>query len=154
MNNPYIRHFENQAGDGIANTYGGYQYQRGHGFSSAFSSLFQNILKPLGIYLGKRALSTGMDIGGDVMSGQNFASSAKKRLKSAGNQIISDAADRAKTFAQTGKGRRRRRRKTKKINKKVIVKKSKPQKRKRRRSKKKSTKRRRTKKKSALSHLF
>ena len=48
-NNPYIDYYTNQAGSGISG-FQGYKYQRGHGF---FSSIFRNILMPLGKYFGK-----------------------------------------------------------------------------------------------------
>ena len=109
MTNPYLEYYSNQAGSGLAG-FQGYRYQRGHGF---FGNLFQNILKPLGKYLGKQALKTGVEIGGDMMSGENFKTSAKKRLKSTKDVVLNDAIDRAKLFAQTGKGRKRRRRRRK-----------------------------------------
>ena len=157
----YKPYYQSQSGSGIGG-YQGFQDQRGHGFFTPFASLFQNILKPLGAYLGKKALSTGMDIGGDILNGENLTNSLKKRFKTTGNKIISDAADRAKLFAQTGKGRkrRRRRRKKQKTNKKLLItrkashkRRSKPKKKNKRKSKKKTYKRKRSKK-SLLSDIF
>ena len=110
MTNPYLEYYSNQAGSGLTG-FQGYRYQRGHGF---FGSIFQNILKPLGRYFGKQALKTGVEIGGDMLQGENFKNSAKKRLLSTKDKVMNDAIDRAKIFAQTGKGRRRKRKKIRK----------------------------------------
>lgn len=149
MSNPYIEYYRNQAGSGLAG-YSGYKFQRGHGF---FGNIFQHILKPLGQYFGKQALSTGIGIGSDILGGENLKESAKKRLKMTGENVLNDAVKRATKFAQTGKGRKRRRRrkKSKKINKI----KSKPRKiiKKKRKRRKRSLKKKKSKK-SRLSHLF
>jgi hypothetical protein len=100
---PYADYYSLQAGNGIAG-FQGLKYQRGHGF---FGSLFRQVLKPLAKYLGRKALSTGVDIGSDILQGENFKESAKKRLKTTGRSMVDDAIERVKTFAQTGKGCKR-----------------------------------------------
>lgn len=100
----------NQAGSGLGSVYRGDQYQRGHGF---FNSIFQNILKPLGLYLGKQALNTGVDIGSDILSGKNIKESAKKNVGKVGRNILDDSLKRVKKFAQTGTGVKKRKRRTK-----------------------------------------
>ena len=110
MSNPYVDYYTNQAGSGLAH-FQGTQYQRGHGF---FGTLFQNILKPLGRYLGRQALETGVNLGGDLLKGENFKDSLKKNAKATSKNMLNDTIARAQKFAQTGSGRRRRRRKTKK----------------------------------------
>lgn len=111
MSNPYLDYYTNQAGSGLAG-FQGVRYQRGHGF---FSSIFQNVLRPLAKYLGKKALSTGVEIGSDILKGEDIKESAKKRLKTTGRSIFNDAIERAQHFAQTGSGgKRRRKRKYKK----------------------------------------
>ena len=150
MNNPYIEYYTNQAGSGLAG-FEGYRYQRGHGF---FSSIFQNILKPLGRYLGRTALSTGVNIGNDYLKGENIKDSLNKNVKLTSKNMLGDAITRAQKFAQTGSGKSRRRRKETVIkNKKKVSKKGKAVK------KKKSTRavRKVSKKnslKSKFSHLF
>ena len=129
MASQYDEYYVNQAGSGLT-AYHGLQYQRGHGF---FGTLFSSIIKPLGKYLGKQALNTGVKLGSDFLSGENFKDSFKKNIKLTGEKILDDGYSRAKKFAQSGKGRkRRRRRKPKKVDKSIIkVKKSNKKRRKR-----------------------
>jgi hypothetical protein len=140
---------------GALDGFGGYQYQRGHGF---FSSIFRNILKPLGLYLGKQALTTGVNVGKDILEGENLKESLKKNAKLTGKNMFNDTIDRVQKFAQTGSGkRRRRRRRSKKVtktSKKAINKTA--RKRSKTVLKKKSKKRRRKKTlpKSKFSHIF
>ena len=149
MTNPYIKYYVDQAGSGLAG-FEGYQYQRGHGF---FSSIFQNIIKPLGRYLGRQVLSTGVNVGQDLLQGENLKDSLKKQGKVSSKNMLVDSIARAQKFAQTGTGRKRRRRsKTKKTVKKAPIKKRGKKKNKSVR-KKKSTKKR-SKKPSKFSHLF
>jgi len=124
MHNPYLEYYSNQAGSGITG-FQGYKYQRGHGF---FGNLFRTILLPLGKYLGKKALSTGVAIGGDILKGDNFKTSSKRRLLSAGESIVSDTLDKMKKInSQEGKGKKRRKqrkhKKRKTIKKKATKKK-------------------------------
>lgn len=147
MSNPYMEYYVSQAGSGLT-AYSGYRYQRGHGF---FGSLW-NILKPLGKYLGKKFLSTGVSIGSDYLSGDNIKESAKKRLKAVGEEVLDDSVIRAKKFIQTGKGKRRRVMKSKKT--KRIKKKSSKKAVKKMNKKKKRSVRKKKLLKSHLSHLF
>jgi len=79
MTNPFIEYYKNQAGSGFSPlVFQGYQYQRGHGFGSAFKSLFNNVLKPLGQYLGKQLFSTGVSVGSDLLQGENIRFINKK----------------------------------------------------------------------------
>ena len=149
MTNPYLEYYANQAGSGLS-AFQGYQYQRGNGF---FGSLFQNILKPLGRYLGRQALTTGVKVGTDLLEGEKFSDSIKKNAKITGKNMFKDTIDRAYKFAQTGSGKRRRRRKAKKYISKTIKKKSKTKLKSL--SKKKPRKTRKKKKsKTKFSHLF
>lgn len=135
MSNPYLEYYTNQAGSGLTG-FQGYQYQRGHGF---FGSLFQNILKPLGRYLGRQFLSTGVNVGNDILSGENLTDSIIKNTKKTSKNMLNDGIARAQKFAQTGSGKRKRRRKSRKVSKLAIKKrvnrKIKPLKKKRRRKK-------------------
>ena len=153
MTNPYIEYYSNQAGSGLAG-FEGYRYQRGHGF---FSSIFQNILKPLGRYLGRTALSTGVNIGNDFLHGENIKDSLNKNVKLTSKNMLGDAITRAQKFAQTGSGKRRRRRKKTVIKPKIKKKVSKKTKTVRKKKSTSTVKKRTSKKralKSKFSHLF
>ena len=144
MNNPFVDYYTNQAGSGLT-SFQGYRYQRGHGF---FGSLFQNILKPLGLYLGKQALSTGVNIGKDVLGGENLKNSLKKNAKQAVSTILKDGSERL----QRGSGNRKcksvkPKKKVKRKNKPVI----------KRKIKKKTTVRKKTPKSKVVNkfaHIF
>jgi hypothetical protein len=159
MDSAYANYYKEQCGSGLT-AYHGLQYQYGHGF---FGSLFTNIIKPLGKYLGKQALNTGVKIGSDYLSGQDIKDSLKRNLKTTANQMLDDGYQRAKKYAQTGSGKRRRRRRK---NKLAIKPKRRIKKRPKRANKsfkgkrakrkliKKKSRRRRSKKHSKISELF
>lgn len=149
MTNPYLEYYANQAGSGLTG-FQGYRYQRGHGF---FGSIFKHILKPLGKYFGKQALKTGVEIGGDILQGENLKSSAKKRLKSTKDNVLNDAIDRAKLFAQTGKGKRRKRKKKKTFPIKIKKRRSKKRVNRKKKNKRRSVRKRKSKSKH-LKHIF
>jgi len=105
MINPYTEYYINQAGTGLT-AFEGIQYQRGHGF---FGDFWSNYLKPLGKYLGKKALGTVANIGTEIIDGENVVQTLKSNLKKAGREVYDDGVERTKKFIQTGKGRRKRR---------------------------------------------
>jgi len=70
-------------------------------------------------YLGKKALSTGVDVVKDVVGGQNFKSSVKKRTRKAAVDAVNDGFDKL----QSGKGIKRKKVTTKKTNIKKTAKK-------------------------------
>lgn len=117
MVNSYEQYYLEQAGSGLT-VYQGVPYQRGHGF---FGTLFSTLIKPLGKYLGRQALDTGVRVGSDLLSGKSSMKEAlKNNFKLTGKKILDDGYERAKKYAQTGQGRRRRKRrlnKTKKLTK-------------------------------------
>ena len=88
--------------------YEGLQYQRGHGF---FGSLFTNIIKPLGKYLGKHLLSTGVKVGKEVLSGEDLKTSLKKNFKETTSNVLDEGYGHLKKQAGFGKRRMRRRKK-------------------------------------------
>jgi hypothetical protein len=142
MANPYEDYYLNQAGNGLAG-FEGDRYQKGSGF---FSSLWK-FLAPGAKLLGRKFLGHAADLGSDILKGEDFKESAKKRLKLAGKDVLNEAVERAKSFAQNGSGTRRKRR----------TKRSKKSKPKRKTSKKKKTvksKKRSVKKKIATSKHF
>jgi hypothetical protein len=98
--NHFIAYYINQAGTGISG-YSGLKYQKGHGI---FGNLLSRIVLPLLKSLGKRTLSTGVNIGSDILQGENLKASMKKRLKTTGINIAEDALDKLKNFEQKGTG--------------------------------------------------
>lgn len=131
--NSYTRYYTDQAGNGLSG-FEGYRFQKGYGF---FGRIFKSFAKPLLGYLGKKAMSTGRDIVGDVLSGKNFKESSKRRMLDTLGDMGSDAK---KRFTQTGSGFpcktiKRRTRSTKRTVKR------KPAKRRVKRRKKKTVKR-------------
>ena len=65
----------------------GARVQRGHGFGSLFSGLLRTVaplIRRGAVALGKRALTTGAQIAGDVVAGKNIKKPAKRRATAAG----------------------------------------------------------------------
>ena len=64
---------------------------RGHGFGSLFSGLLQTVAPQIrrgAVALGKRALTTGAQIAGDVVAGKNVKKAAKRRATAAGINLM------------------------------------------------------------------
>ena len=81
----YNDYYARQAG-GALPYFAGAQYQRGHGLGSMFGSLLRSampLIKRGAVALGKGALRTGVRIAGDVLSGQNIKTAAKRRVTDA-----------------------------------------------------------------------
>ena len=81
----YNDYYARQAG-GALPYFAGAQYQRGHGLGSLFGGLFRSampLIKRGAVALGKGALKTGVRIAGDVLSGQNIKTAAKRRVTDA-----------------------------------------------------------------------
>ncbi len=88
----YTDYYERQAGGAIP-YFVGARHQRGHGLGSLFGSLLRSVMplvKRGAVALGKRALSTGAHIADDVLSGQNIRTAAKRRVTTAGRDMMSD----------------------------------------------------------------
>ena len=153
--NEYAEYYKNQAGTGMT-VYEGNQYQRGHGF---FGTLFSTIIKPLLKYLGRESLKTGVNVGTDLLAGDDFKESFKKNMKLTGNRILDDGTIKMKNFVQKGKGRRRKRRskkknKSKKSKKKLnILKKPRKTKSVKKKTSKKSKKRKVRRKRSKRKNI-
>ena len=74
----YNDYYARQVG-GALPYFTGARVQRGHGFGSLFSGLLRSVaplIKRGAVALGKRALTTGAQIAGDVVAGQNIKMSA------------------------------------------------------------------------------
>ena len=87
-------YYVNQAGNGYNPVFSGSRMQRGHGIGSVFSGLFKAaapLLKRGAKAIGKQALSTGMELASDLITGKNFKTAAKSRLRNAGSNLINEA---------------------------------------------------------------
>ena len=83
----YDDYYAQQVG-GALPYFTGSRVQRGHGFGSLFGGLLRTVaplIKRGALALGNRALKTGAQIAGDVLSGENIRTAAKRRTKTAGN---------------------------------------------------------------------
>ena len=89
LHNPYEDHYLKQAyGGGLPVFIGG---QRGRGIGGIFNGLARMIipvLKRTGKTVLKEGLRSGVDVLGDIVSGQNVKSSFKKRAKQAGTRLV------------------------------------------------------------------
>lgn len=124
-------YYAQQAGSGMA-AYSGVRYQRGNGFMGRlWKSGFMPIIKKVLPYIGRKALSTGIDIMDDVADGQTLKGSVKKRIKETGDTVANDTIMKVKQMTGTGRKRKRTQRKRircnmkKKSVKRRVVKRSK-----------------------------
>ena len=92
----YDDYYARQVG-GALPYFTGARVQRGHGFGSLFSGLLRSVaplIKRGALALGKRALTTGAQIAGDVgqnvkkAAGQNVKKAAKRRATAAGRDLM------------------------------------------------------------------
>jgi hypothetical protein len=170
----YTKYYQNQAGFGdgqSVQTYRGSAYQRGYGIGSIFSSIWKGItplfqssaVREAARSVGSKLLNTGLQVGSDLLQGQNLKDSAKSRFKQVGSELLDDMAG---SLRQSGGGRKRRGRKKKKSgsvtflkNKKQMMKKllalnlktkRKSRKKKSKKKKKKGGKKRRSRKKKDI----
>lgn len=112
MDDQIAEYYMKQAGEGIPG-YAGIRYQKGHGFFGRMvSGAVIPMLKKVLPFLGKTALTTGLDIAKDVTSGESFKRAAKTRLREAGRTVEDKAM--SKIQSMTGNGRKKRRRMSKK----------------------------------------
>ena len=71
--------------------FAGARVQRGHGFGSLLGGLLRTVaplIKRGALALGNRALKIGTQIAGDVLSGENIRTAAKRRTKTAGRDLL------------------------------------------------------------------
>lgn len=118
----YFRYYKNQAGFGQPHpgisTFRGARYQRGNGLGSIFSSLVRaitplfksSIVRNAGRKLGTAALSSGLNLGSDLLEGKNFGQSLKRRAAETGADLFESAAGDLRSY--TGSGRKRRKKST------------------------------------------
>ena len=96
-----------QRGMGIP-VFRGAAMQRGHGLGSLVKGLFRTatpLLKKGAMALGREAMTTGMNIMQDTLSGQSFKKAAKRNVSKAGKRLAHKALDGVKRKAQTGGAR-------------------------------------------------
>lgn len=130
-------YYVNQAGSGISG-FAGVRYQRGDGFlgrlwSGGILPIIKKALplfSDIGKQVGKRGLSTGLDIAQDVLDEDdvNMATikeSAKKRLKQGAKAAGKDTIAHIRSLA--GVGLKRRRRRARKRKRRKVYKKRRPE---------------------------
>ena len=86
----YDDYYAQQVG-GALPYFAGARIQRGHGFGSLFGGLLRSVaplIKRGALALGNRALKTGAQIDGDILSGENIRTAAKRRTKTAGRDLL------------------------------------------------------------------
>ena len=86
----YDDYYAQQVG-GALPYFAGARVQRGHGFGSLFGGLLRSVaplIKRGALALGNRALKTGAQIAGDILSGENIRTAAKQRTKTAGRDLL------------------------------------------------------------------
>ena len=86
----YDDYYARQVG-GALPYFTGARVQRGHGFGSLFSGLLRTVaplIRRGAVALGKRALTTGAQIAGDVVAGKNIKKAVKRRATAAGRNLM------------------------------------------------------------------
>ena len=86
----YDDYYAQQVG-GALPYFAGARVQRGHGFGSLFGGLLRSVaplIKRGALALGNRALKTGAQIAGDILSGENIRTAAKRTTKTAGRDLL------------------------------------------------------------------
>ena len=86
----YDDYYAQQVG-GALPYFAGARVQRGHRFGSLFGGLLRSVaplIKRGALALGNRALKTGAQIAGDILSGENIRTAAKRRTKTAGRDLL------------------------------------------------------------------
>lgn len=108
MTNPLVEYYANQAGTGIS-YFQGSRAQRGHGIGAILSKLFNSTLLPAfksgGGLLARQGLQSLVDVGTDLLSGENAKQAFNKRTKEALSRSIDELGVRLK---QKGSGRKRK----------------------------------------------
>jgi len=107
----YQKQINGQYG-GTLPAFHGIKIQRGYGIGSFLKGLFRSavpLFKTGAKTVGKAALTSGMNVARDFMSGQDIKSAVKSRAMEAANELRSKAVRKANSvMGQTGKGIKRR----------------------------------------------
>ncbi|RWS20574.1 uncharacterized protein B4U80_03439 [Leptotrombidium deliense] len=129
-----LEYYRNQAGSGLSG-FAGTRYQRGNGL---FSNLWTKIGLPVLKFLGRQAISTGLNVASDALDGRNLKEAAVDHLKTSGRNTVNYLKQ---LNQQSGRGVKRRKatkrkaiKKRKTRRKSAVVKKQPKKKRRRKRS--------------------
>ena len=107
-------YYVSQVGTGLT-PFEGMRFQRGHGlFSNFIKGKILPMLKSVLPYLGRTAMSAGVDLARNIGEGENFKSAAKKVLKKKAFDIADDALLMVKKKTGMGLGLSQRRKARKK----------------------------------------
>ena len=115
MGNPYIHYYLGQQDGRGMPVFKGSSWQRrygqtGYGLGGLFRSLGK-IAKPMikngAKALGNIALTSGVNLLGDVLAGESVKQAARTRALEGANAAKMQAIQRAQRYAQTGRGRSR-----------------------------------------------
>lgn len=106
----FEEHYAGQSGSGLP-YYQGIPLQKGYGLGGIFRRLFRSAL-PFIISgaknVGKEALKTGAQIAGDVLSGENFKTSALRRTRDTSKILARKAIRKAESMIGSGVHKRKR----------------------------------------------
>src|SRR6266851_6914450 len=98
----YLRYYKNEAGFGHLHpgisTFKGPIYQCRNGLGSIFSSLYFRAITPLFQSdsvkkIGKALLTTGLNVGNDVLEGKHIGQSLKRRFGETDSNLLEDAVE-------------------------------------------------------------
>ena len=115
MGNPYIHYYLGQQDGRGMPMFKGSSWQRGYGQTGyGLGGLFRSlgkIAKPMiksgAKALGNIALTSGVNLLGDVLAGKSVKQAARTRALEGANAAKMQAIQRAQRYAQTGRGRSR-----------------------------------------------
>ena len=96
MKSYYDDYYLHHSGGSVGPIFYGKRFQTGSGLGSVFSSLARSvipILKSSGKTLLKEGLRSGLDVLGDVVSGNDIKSSVKRRARQSGQRLLTQAAN-------------------------------------------------------------
>ncbi|KAG8235575.1 hypothetical protein J437_LFUL013125 [Ladona fulva] len=105
-NDPYLRYYLEQAGSGVGSVYRGVSYQKGNGIGSFLGGLFRSVLplfKSGAKALGRQAIRTGMDVIGDLTTGQEPVKAVlRRRFEEAGENLKTKAVNKIARLSGDG----------------------------------------------------
>jgi hypothetical protein len=114
MSDPYTLYYLRQAEGRYAGDYRG-NTQKGDGLGSFLGGLFRRIFPLLSSgakAVGKEALSTGIGILKDAITGRSMKESVRERISQAGTNLTTKAANKMESMVGSGYKKRKRRRRT------------------------------------------
>lgn len=121
----YEDYYKSQSGSGLP-VFEGSRGQRGHGLGSMLSGLFRSAMPMIRRGLaafGRHALKTGLEVANDVVEGQSFSNSARRRVPEGIKRFAGMSDFSGQSGSGRNKSRRRKRAASVKRSKKRIAKK-------------------------------